>query len=38
MRTIVIDENLKLVKTFDGIDWKPSDAKKDIENLLKFYK
>ena len=38
MRTIVLDANLKLVKTFDGMDWKPSDAKKDIENLIKVYK
>ena len=35
MRTIVIDKNLKLLKTFDGIDWKPADAKISIENILK---
>ena len=38
MRTIVIDKNLKLLKTFDGIDWNPGEAKKDIENILKFYR
>ena len=38
MRSILIDKNLKLLKTFDGIDWKPGDAKKDIENILKIYK
>ncbi len=38
MRTIVVDRNMKLIKTFDGTDWKPGEAKKDIENILKFYK
>ena len=38
MRSIIIDKNLKLVRTFDGIDWKPGDAKNDIENLFKVYK
>mgnify|MGYP000208073735 CR=1 FL=1 len=38
MRTILIDNNLKLVKTFDGLDWKPSEAKRDIENLIKLYR
>ena len=38
MRTIVIDNNLKLLKTFDGIDWNPGEAKKDIENILKLYR
>ena len=37
MRTILIDKNLKLLKTFDGLDWKPSEAKKDIENLIRLY-
>jgi len=37
MRSILIDKNLKLVKTYDGIDWKPSEVKKDIDNLLKIY-
>ena len=38
MRSILIDKNLKLVKTFDGIDWKAGEAKKDIINILKIYK
>ena len=38
MRSIIIDRNLKLVRTFDGIDWKPGDAKNAIENLIKVYK
>mgnify|MGYP001595851065 CR=1 FL=1 len=37
MRSILIDKNLKLIKTYDGINWKPSEAKKDIDNLLKIY-
>ena len=37
MRTIVIDKNLKLIKTFDGMDWKPGDAKRDLENLIKIH-
>ena len=38
MRTIIVDENLKVVKAIDGFEWKPGDAKKDIENLLKYYR
>tara|TARA_Y100001960_G_scaffold315398_1_gene380865 strand:- start:362 stop:1162 length:801 start_codon:yes stop_codon:yes gene_type:complete len=38
MRTIIVDENLKVIKAFDGFDWKPGDAKKDIEYLIKHYK
>ena len=38
MRSILIDKDLKLVKTYDGIDWKAGEAKKDIVNLLKIYK
>jgi len=37
MRSILIDKNLKLLKTFDGIDWKAGDAKRDIENFIKIY-
>ena len=38
MRTIIVDSNLKVVKAFDGFDWKPGDAKKDIENLIQYYR
>ena len=38
MRSILIDKDLKLVKTFDGIDWKAGEAKKDIIDILKLYK
>lgn len=37
MRSILIDKNLKLITAYDGMDWKPSEVKKDIENLLKMY-
>ena len=37
MRSILLDKKLKLIKSYDGLDWKPSEAKKDIENLLKIY-
>ena len=37
MRTIILDQNLKLVKTLDGMDWNPGEAKKSIENLIKIY-
>ena len=32
------DKNLKLIKSFDGIVWKPGDAKRDIENIIKVYR
>ena len=35
MRSILVDENLKLITSFDGIDWKPGNAKNTIENLIK---
>jgi len=35
MRSILVDENLKLITYFDGIDWSPGDAKNTIENLIK---
>jgi len=38
MRTIIVDQNLMVVKAFDGFEWKPGDAKRDIENLLKYYR
>ena len=37
MRSILIDKELKILKTFDGLDWRPGDARKDIENLIKLY-
>ena len=37
MRTVILDKNLKFIKAFDGIDWQPSEAKKEIDLLLKHY-
>ena len=34
MRTIVLDKNKKLLKAYEGIDWKPSDFKKDLSNFI----
>ena len=38
MRSILVDKELQLLKSYDGIDWKAGDAKKDIENLFKISK
>ena len=38
MKSIIIDKDLTLIRIFDGIDWKPGDAKNAIENLFKVYK
>ena len=37
MRTIILDKNKKLLKAYEGIDWKPSDFKKDLSNFIKFH-
>ena len=34
MRTIILDKNKKLLKSYEGIDWKPSDFKKDLSNFI----
>jgi len=34
MRTIILDKNKKLLKAYEGIDWKPSDFKKDLLNFI----
>ena len=38
MRSILVNKELQLLKSYDGIDWKAGDAKKDIENLFKISK
>ena len=38
MRTVILDNNLKFIKSFDGMDWLPGDAKRDIDNLIKINK
>ena len=40
MRVLLISLELKLLKTWDGIDWKVVNAvnvKKDLEQILPFY-
>ena len=34
MRTVILDKNKKLLKAYDGMDWKPADFKKDLLNLI----
>ncbi len=38
MRTIILDKNKKLLKAYDGIDWKPSIFKRDLLNLINLNK
>ena len=34
MRTIVLDKNKRILKAYEGIDWKPADFKRDLLNLI----
>ena len=34
MRTIILDKNKKLLKAYEGIDWKPANFKKDLSNFI----
>ena len=34
MRTIIVDNNLTLLKFYEGINWKPGDVKIDIRSFL----
>ena len=34
MRTIILDKNNKLIKTYDGLDWKPGDLKNFLMNYI----
>jgi hypothetical protein len=29
-----LDPNRRMIKTFDGLDWLPKDAKKIIEKIM----
>ena len=35
LRSILIDPERRLLKSYDGTDWSPEIAKKDIKNILK---
>ena len=34
MRCIVLDPDRRMIKTYDGLDWLPKDAKADLEKLM----
>ena len=34
MRTIILDKNKKLLKAYEGLNWKPADLKRDILNFI----
>jgi cytochrome oxidase Cu insertion factor (SCO1/SenC/PrrC family) len=37
LRSVIIDPERRLMKTYDGTDWPPEAAERDIRNLLKAY-
>ena len=37
MRTLLLSPELKLMQAWDGLDWKPADVKKEIENIIQIY-
>ena len=37
LRSIIIDPERRLMKVFDGTDWRPEAAERDIRNILKAY-
>ena len=37
LRSVIIDPERRLMKTYDGTDWSPEAAERDIRNLLKAY-
>ena len=34
MRTIILDKNKKILKAYEGLNWKPADLKRDILNFI----
>ena len=34
-RSVLLDPNRRLMKTFDGTDWRPEAAERDIRNILR---
>ncbi|MBI72581.1 MAG: hypothetical protein CMG61_03980 [Candidatus Marinimicrobia bacterium] len=34
MITLILDNNKKLIKSYQGIDWKPSNFKRDLTNFI----
>ena len=37
LRSIILDPERRLMKVYDGTDWRTQSAKLDIQNLLKAY-
>jgi len=37
LRSVLLDPDRRLVKTYDGTDWQPESAERDIRNILKAY-
>ena len=37
LRSIIIDPERRLMKAYDGTDWTPEAAERDIRNILKAY-
>ena len=37
LRTVIIDPERRLMKVFEGTDWRPEAAERDIRNILKAY-
>ena len=37
LRSVLLDPDRRLLKVFDGTDWRPEAAERDIRNILKAY-
>ena len=37
LRSILLDPNRRLLKTYDGTEWRPESAERDIRNIMKAY-
>ena len=37
LRSVIIDPERRLMKAYDGTDWQPEGAERDIRNILKAY-
>ena len=37
LRSIIIDPERRLMKAYEGTDWKPEKAERDIRNILEAY-
>ena len=35
LRSVLLGPNRRLMKTFDGTDWRPEAAERDIRNILR---